>query len=301
MNHTRYALLLAVGIGLAVGTTAVLVSAGGATTQQEQTAAVTFENQTTDGTNLTVAEATLPRGGFVVVYDTNLTTLGNSSYLEPGNYTDVNVTLSESLNLTEGEERELLAVAHLDTDGDRAFTFLSNGSSVDFPYTDANATFVSDRATVVPLGAPVPGEPAGTPTTPAGEETPAENATATPTPDETPAGEETPTGTPAADETPVSEETPTGTPAADETPAGEETPTGTPAADETPAGEETPTGTPAADETPVSEETPADEGTSTGTPAADEGTPTDGEPMGTPTATAGAETGTPMDEGTPTA
>lgn len=226
MNHTRYAVLLAV-VALALGTAAVLVSAGGAATQQDtnSTASVTFEDQNTDGTNVTIANATLPQGGFVVVYDANVSVLGNSSYLSPGNHTNVTVTLATPLNLSANESREMLAVTHQDTDGDQKFGFFGGGAASDYPYTGPLGAFVRDTAVVVPLGEPLP--PEGTPTaTPE----PTGNVTATPTPGGTPTAgptEGTETATPG-----TSGGTATATPGAtDETATGTAEPAdGTPTA-----------------------------------------------------------------------
>lgn len=112
-------------------------------TQANESASVTFENQTSNGSSVNVSSATLPEGGFIVVYNSTLTApLGNSSYVESGSQEEVSVQLNESLT----EDQTLIAVAFMDTDGDQQFTsgtdevYISDGELV---AASANVT-VSD-------------------------------------------------------------------------------------------------------------------------------------------------------------
>ncbi|WP_226041698.1 hypothetical protein [Natrinema sp. DC36] len=117
---------------------------------ENETATVTFENQTSNGTAVVVNNTTLPEGGFAVIHaaapaDENATenetvtnmseeyepgeVLGNSTYLESGDHENVTVELNESLE----ESQVLIAMAHQDTNGNETY---------DFP--EADDPYVSD-------------------------------------------------------------------------------------------------------------------------------------------------------------
>jgi hypothetical protein len=108
------------------------------------TASVTFTNQLSFGSAVTVDEVTLSDGGFVAMHRDNAsgTVIGNSDYLETGSHSDVEITLDSTLD----EDTTLVAMPHQDTDGDEQFEFES-GSSVDEPYTE-NGTAVTDSAAI---------------------------------------------------------------------------------------------------------------------------------------------------------
>ncbi|ELY63910.1 hypothetical protein C489_17722 [Natrinema versiforme JCM 10478] len=126
---------------------------------ENETATVTFENQTSNGTAVAVNNTTLPEGGFAVIHaaapvggdnatdenatadenatDENATAdenetvtnmseeyepgdvLGNSTYLESGDHENVTVELNESLE----ESQVLIAMAHQDTDDNQTYDF----------------------------------------------------------------------------------------------------------------------------------------------------------------------------------
>lgn len=58
---------------------------------------VTFENQTTDGTTVTIRSTTIPEGGFIAIHNASGAVVGYSEYLGPGKYKNVtiSVTLTE--------------------------------------------------------------------------------------------------------------------------------------------------------------------------------------------------------------
>ncbi|MBX0322366.1 hypothetical protein EGH21_04895 [Halomicroarcula sp. F13] len=73
---------------------------GNETANETLTPSVTFDDQESDGTTVTVSNVTLPDGGYVVVHDELLqdgdalnSVIGVSEYLEPGQYDEVTVTL----------------------------------------------------------------------------------------------------------------------------------------------------------------------------------------------------------------
>jgi PGF-CTERM protein len=112
-------------------------------------ASVTFEGGTSGGETITVDEVVLPEGGFVTIHDSTLTdgatiasVVGTSTYLEPGTHENVTVHLDEGI--TDGTFH---AMAHQDTDGDRAYTFVSSNAEADGPYT-VDGNIVMDDAPV---------------------------------------------------------------------------------------------------------------------------------------------------------
>ncbi|UPV76309.1 hypothetical protein M0R89_19290 (plasmid) [Halorussus limi] len=121
--------------------------------RQNQTVAntsVTFENQTTNGTVVTISQVNLTDGGFVVVHDTSLlngsvlgSVRGVSEYLEPGTHENVQVRLDEPVD----ESQRLLALAYRDTNDNQSFDFVATQGQEDSAYTVENQV-VADEATV---------------------------------------------------------------------------------------------------------------------------------------------------------
>lgn len=138
---------------------------------------VIFDDQTVrsdcesgQGDAVVVNEAYLPCGGFIDIHDTTRTAvfgkgypLGATCYLDPGTYTNVCIDLYEG-NCSFGtcttwtnvddelpSTRDLIAMLHLDTDGDEEFLHYcqheSATSGLDHAYV-CNGAPVDDRATV---------------------------------------------------------------------------------------------------------------------------------------------------------
>ncbi|NHN40899.1 PGF-CTERM sorting domain-containing protein [Halorubellus sp. JP-L1] len=113
---------------------------------------VQFSGGTTGGTTVTVDQVTLDEGGFVTIHDSSLgdgdvlgSVRGTSEYLEQGTHENVTVTLDEPLS---GDDT-LFAMAHRDTNGDRAYEFVSSNGEVDGPYTtDGDIVMASANVTV---------------------------------------------------------------------------------------------------------------------------------------------------------
>ncbi|ELZ82582.1 hypothetical protein C453_15893 [Haloferax elongans ATCC BAA-1513] len=135
------------------------------------TATVVFDNQTSDGTSVTVANATLSDGGFVAIHNESGAIVGASTYLAPGTHTNVSVVLDTPVV----ENTTLTAMPHLDTNGNETFDFVQTNGDEDGPYTD-DGTPVTDDGVVT-----VVSEPTTTPN----ETTTTPNETATTTPNET--------------------------------------------------------------------------------------------------------------------
>jgi len=108
-----------------------------------ETASVTFADQTTSaGDRVTVESVTWNEGGFVAIHATDADgnpgeVLGHTAYRGPGTHEDLTVSLSE--NVESGTE--LVAMPHLDTDGDQAYEF-----------PDADGPYVADGSPVVDAG-----------------------------------------------------------------------------------------------------------------------------------------------------
>lgn len=95
----------------------------------DRSAGMTFENQTSEGTSVVVESASLPAGGFVLLYDSALATQLGSSELVEGDETSVNVSLDRPIS----ETQTLVAIAFEDADGNGEFepgtdeVYLSDG------------------------------------------------------------------------------------------------------------------------------------------------------------------------------
>ncbi|MCD2203576.1 DUF7282 domain-containing protein [Halobacterium sp. KA-6] len=127
------------------------VAPAAATADQQAAASVTFDAQTSGGHTVTVDSATLPDGGFVTIHDSSVqegetlaSVVGSSAYLEPGTHDNVTVHLDEPLS----EDDTLVAMPHMDTDGDRVYEFVSGNAAVDGPYTaDGGAVVAAANVT----------------------------------------------------------------------------------------------------------------------------------------------------------
>jgi hypothetical protein len=149
-------LLLSASTGMGLTDGATLQQAGNA--GNAGNAAVAFEDQTTNGTTVTVDSVFLSDGGYVVVHNSSLqdgdvvgSVIGVSEYLEPGLNEDVEITLFDvpgatfdRTALTENET--LIAMAHTD-DSNETFDFVASNGTQDGPYL-ANGTPVTDSANV---------------------------------------------------------------------------------------------------------------------------------------------------------
>lgn len=110
-----------------------------------ETAALTFGDQSLDDSSVLVEEANLSAGGFVVVFAQNGTVLGNTSYLEPGAHENLTV----SLDVPIGTSQVLVASPHLDTDDNETLDFNATRAA---EVGVANAT---DRPYLLDGGLPV--------------------------------------------------------------------------------------------------------------------------------------------------
>ncbi|WP_433633570.1 DUF7282 domain-containing protein [Halomicrococcus sp. NG-SE-24] len=86
-------------VGLIVASSGI-ATAGAATNiaeadqQQNTEPQVAFQDQTVNGTTVTVASATLPNGGFILIHNESGAVIGQSNYLEPGTHKNVEIELA---------------------------------------------------------------------------------------------------------------------------------------------------------------------------------------------------------------
>jgi hypothetical protein len=142
-------------------------------TLTETTASVTFEDQTSDGTTVTVAEVTLPEDGYVAIHDSSLldgevvgSVIGVSEYREAGTYEDLNVTLFDvpgaEFNETELTENDtLIAMPHEETNNNTVYDFVATDGMEDGPFV-ADGQPVTDSAAVTVAPGPNVTEPNAT-------------------------------------------------------------------------------------------------------------------------------------------
>jgi PGF-CTERM protein len=110
-----------------------------------ESASLTFGDQTTAGSSVTVDSVTWNEGGYVVIHASDDgepgEVLGYSAYRGPGTHEDITIQLSTDIDA----ETELVAMAHLDTDGDQTYEF----PDADGPYV-MDGSAVVDAATISP-------------------------------------------------------------------------------------------------------------------------------------------------------
>ncbi|MFC5133718.1 MULTISPECIES: DUF7282 domain-containing protein [Haloferacaceae] len=149
-----------------------MVGIVGAQTQTDAgngpTATVSFADQQTDGTTVTVESVNVSEGGFVAIHDDSLldgavleSVIGVSEYLEPGLHENVTVTLYDVPGATFdrtalSEDETLIAMPHLDTNGNETYDFVATNGTDDGAYV-ANGSAVVDAANVT-LPEPTTGE-----------------------------------------------------------------------------------------------------------------------------------------------
>jgi membrane-bound metal-dependent hydrolase YbcI (DUF457 family) len=113
-------------------------------------ASVAFEDQETTGSTITVENATLPDGGWVVVnnesYESNPTgsAVGISPYLKPGTHRNVTVSL---LPGAVSENQTLIARPSRDTNGNQQYDYVQSDGFEDTGYT-LNGSSVSEGADI---------------------------------------------------------------------------------------------------------------------------------------------------------
>ncbi|MFC6757078.1 MULTISPECIES: DUF7282 domain-containing protein [Haloarcula] len=177
-------------------------------TDENETASVTFDDQETDGTSVTVQNVTVPEDGYVAIHNDSLldgdavgSVVGVSEYLEAGSYDNLTVELFDvpGTDFNESEltaNQTLIAMPHEETSGNETYDFVSSNGTEDGPYTDDGEAVTDDADVTV-----------GNDTEDTNEtETPEDNETETPTGDDpilSPAEDDNETDTPVEDDTPT--------------------------------------------------------------------------------------------------
>ena len=127
-------------------------------------AAVAVSNQTSNGSTVTVENATLPEGGFVALHDSEYldgrapadsSVIAVSKYLSPGNYTNVTVEISNAppgnypgLNQSRlNTSQALTAVVYRDSDSNRRFDYVRTVGENDTAY-ESGGEPISDAASI---------------------------------------------------------------------------------------------------------------------------------------------------------
>ena len=129
-------------------------------TDVEETASVTFENQTSNGTAVSVASVTLPEDGYVTIHDDSLlqgevtgSVIGVSEYLEAGTYENLTVSLFNvsgadfNETMTLDADQSLIAMPHIEDSGNETYDFVASDGLDDGPFT-ADGVAVTERAFV---------------------------------------------------------------------------------------------------------------------------------------------------------
>jgi membrane-bound metal-dependent hydrolase YbcI (DUF457 family) len=123
-------------------------------TTKEPAASVTFRNQTLQNGTLVVEEAHLPDGGFLVIQnesyqrtsDALTSSVGLSSYLPPGNHTNVTIEL---LPGALDHAQTVTVRPSRDTNSNQRYDYIRSDGFRDVAYTAANGSgVVTDSATV---------------------------------------------------------------------------------------------------------------------------------------------------------
>ena len=116
-----------------------------------ENASASLANQTTGGNHVVVESVFVPEGGFVTIHDSTLldgetfdSVRGTSTYLDAGYHTDVTVLLDDPVE----NDSTLVAMPHMDTDGDQNYTFVESDGGADGPYTADGAVVDTGDITV---------------------------------------------------------------------------------------------------------------------------------------------------------
>lgn len=138
---------------------------------QTEPATIVFDDQQLRQDTLTVKNATLPKGGFVVVHNESYqppngdplgSAIGISGYLKSGTHQNVTVKL---LNGSVEETQTLTVVPYLDTNGNQSYDYIRSGGETDYAYinrTSGQATIPNDTATISVEGDDIPNNTATT-------------------------------------------------------------------------------------------------------------------------------------------
>ena len=143
-------------------TTTTTTTEGDGGDGEQPTASVTFDDQTTDGSSVTVASVTMSDGGFVAIHDSTLldgevigSVVGVSDVLDAGTHEGVDVALFGGVPGAEfdqdalQEDETLIAMPHFDSNGNGTYDFVTSGGEADGPYTSGGEAVTDDAMVTV--------------------------------------------------------------------------------------------------------------------------------------------------------
>jgi hypothetical protein len=123
-------------------------------------ASATFNDQTTDGSSVTVASAVLPDGGFVAIHNSSLldgnvlgSVIGVSEKFDAGTVMNVEIPLYSGVpggdydQSSLQENQTLIAMPHFDSNDNGTYDFITSGGKKDKPYTQ-DGSAVIDKASI---------------------------------------------------------------------------------------------------------------------------------------------------------
>ncbi|WP_128476036.1 DUF7282 domain-containing protein [Halorussus pelagicus] len=143
MTDTTRTVLVAGLVALAVLTGAALASPASTTTttdeQANETASVSMPDQKLDGDAVTIDDASLPDGGFVVVYNQSGAPIGHTGYLDAGDHENLSVSLNTTV-----ETAQVLVVSPVRNNGSESY----NASADTMVYQTETGSDVSDTSYV---------------------------------------------------------------------------------------------------------------------------------------------------------
>jgi hypothetical protein len=121
------------------------------------TASATFEDQSTDGSSVSVASAAFPDGGFVAIHDSSLldgnvagSVIGVSEKYDAGTVMKVEVPLYSGVPGSDfdqsalQEDQTLIAMPHKDTNDNGTYDFITSGGEADGAYVQDGSAVVDD-------------------------------------------------------------------------------------------------------------------------------------------------------------
>jgi len=121
------------------------------------TASATFEDQSTDGSSVSVASAALLDGGFVAIHDSSLldgnvagSVIGVSEKYDAGTVMKVEVPLYSGVPGSDfdqsalQEDQTLIAMPHKDTNDNGIYDFITSGGEADGAYVQDGSAVVDD-------------------------------------------------------------------------------------------------------------------------------------------------------------
>jgi hypothetical protein len=149
IEQTSLWVIAAIALLLSVG---MIVATPAASAQATNNSTITLNNQTSNGTTVTVESFTLPGGGFVSIHNASLTPpqnesiesiIGVTEYLDAGTHREVEVVLDTPIS----QNQTVIAKAARDTNGNQTFDVRRSKGFQDTAYS-SNGSAVTDHATI---------------------------------------------------------------------------------------------------------------------------------------------------------